>query len=738
MATNIPVQQYLVDALPVEANRTPRSVYFVKDDTIAGRCKAFVVGATVDVVREVAQPIMAVDINNTPPHDPALPYEENTFVSHAGELYFNPLPEGPSGFSAAKWVAVDPGQPWLLSHTMADNQATRWPHPAGLWTQASARKFEVVHEGSGRRVEMKNDGFSFYNAAGLRRQIGANFESLLSNLAITGDSVREYIFKKINVRVDNGDVDRYIAAQVAGSFITKKQFDGVLGDAGSDGKLYARKDGAWVAVPASPDMALYRALIDQDVIDAAQQTAIDARLTDAGSDGKLYARKDGAWVAVPAFMQFDPVLRQYKDASGVPIPHVVYRKNDVEFQLFHYMSSLRMYRTSGNNPSTYTKPEGFHWLADEVGKESAQLSWFDSVGGLQLSFSESAEGGTKKFFGISGAQAAAYNAAVTDNSFITKKHVDDYALTLKKFKSYGHQLTANFNGYMGDASNFPGWNFTRERVAEVGASGGFKRSGYITTLAEDIIPISLARKYRLSFDVLLKGSGWALANNTLFYLFTDFYDAAGARIASSTTPIHPSVHLTAAPVAGATVIETEAYAAINDNAHTPLLVYPYSSAVMDYGTVDYSRQYISNSTAYDDVNQFDYAATIADPANNGANDIVRWHLKTPLSAAAPVIALAAADLSSVRIAQMVYGGTYLYTNNIANSNGLIAGYNANTDPAVHAQWHNVSWELDGLGNWVPGKAPPGTAGIRIAGLFNYPNSDNKETFITNVMVEEIT
>jgi len=52
MATEFPVDHYLVDALPVEANRTARSVYIVKDAQ-ASKCRAYVVGETPDIVREI-------------------------------------------------------------------------------------------------------------------------------------------------------------------------------------------------------------------------------------------------------------------------------------------------------------------------------------------------------------------------------------------------------------------------------------------------------------------------------------------------------------------------------------------------------------------------------------------------------------------------------------------------------------------------------------------------------------
>jgi len=47
------VKRYIMEALPAEANRTPHSAYFIKDPARANVCRAYVVGATPDVVREI-------------------------------------------------------------------------------------------------------------------------------------------------------------------------------------------------------------------------------------------------------------------------------------------------------------------------------------------------------------------------------------------------------------------------------------------------------------------------------------------------------------------------------------------------------------------------------------------------------------------------------------------------------------------------------------------------------------
>ena len=98
----------------------------------------------------------------------------------------------------------------------------------------------------------------------------------------------------------------------------------VLPDAPSDGKQYARQDGAWSVVEGILDAPI-------DGVQYARQngewTPVEEGLTDSPSDGKTYGRNNGAWTAVKEGISDAPLdgvqyARQNGEWTPVQIPTV--------------------------------------------------------------------------------------------------------------------------------------------------------------------------------------------------------------------------------------------------------------------------------------------------------------------------------------------------------------------------------------------------------------------------------
>lgn len=718
MPTTTPVKRYIVDTLPVQANRTVHSIYYVKDINEPQRCKAFVIGATPDVVREVARPEMAVDINNTPAHDALIAYSENTFVTHAGGLYFNPVAEGPSAFSAPKWAAVDPGKPWLLSHVMALNQAVKHARGDGSnWVEISGWKVEAKNEGAGRSVEMNASDFRFTHNGVMRRQIGQNFETLRTGVSLTAiDGARPYAFTNLDVQVSWADLTRYNAALIPGSLITKQYLESRL--------------------PSLPS----------DEFDPTLDYVAGSTVAEAG---KVYTNLSN-WTAAafsvgdpnaPAWVEIDPSkgwLNTYnmEDGHGI-ITHAGTKVGYFAGGVMQHTDGTRhVYRDA---TTTIYHVNGVH--AKELSGADMVYRSHQSIRGDGGVFQVEHEG---LDLTIKAADLARYDAATTARSLITKSFLDDNTITPDIFKSYGHQLVRNFNGYTADNSNFKRFSFSKEFGPDVGAPGTFSKTHYSSRLVDDLIPVNTRRKYIMSFDVRMSGSGWA--GKSPFYVYLDFYDADKQVISSHTAKRHSErVNVTQAVSAGDTVIHTEPVTLIEATYSTyrSLNVYPYKSGAAVYVNSDYSRFKFAPDDAYAAVIQIDWEAT---RAANGGNlvGVTAIHFNQGAPANCPLIGMPITGLERAQVAQGSIGGTYLYVNakTIANPNTNLpfsSIYQLAADSTQYVdKWFHVEVVIEGTQSWIPGAFTQGTAFVRPSALLNYsPDSANKTTHIANVMLEAI-